>query len=416
MSKKKFIYLFFYLFFVISNNFLLASSLGYYDNHNNSDYLSYTRMNDEFNITPLMNSAIENNSKATEIFIKSGANVNQKNIAGATALHLASRNNALESAKILLKYNANIDVKDDEGWTPLMRASLAGDEEMVKILVNAGAQKWLYNNLGDTAIVHSAMSDCLECAKILLENTNRNTTSFKMQCYRALRIANKKYNEELIQLLDCGENINTKDLYREKNDYVYDEKLEEDTQTNQSINKYTEQLENKENEEMKEYKEDKEDERINKIIYNFTGRKLSRKDINEGASNVYKENKIYTLKKDNISTQSQLNNNTNKKLVLKKQYSSSKNYKLISNDNNLNTNNTKYTLDEENINYKLVNQSNNLPKTDYNSKPISKQYNYKLENNTNLKQTQINKNQTEYKLTSPKDNKTKISKYKLNSK
>ena len=213
---KEFIYYLFYLAIMINNNMLFATSLGYYDNHHNSDYLSYIRMNNEFNITPLMNSAIENNSKATEIFIKSGANVNQKNIAGVTALHLASRNNALESAKILLKYNADIDVKDDEGWTPLMRASLVGDEEMVKILVDAGAQKWLYNNAGDAAIVHSVMSDCLECAKILLEDANRNTTSFKMQCYRSLRIANKKYNEELIQLLDCEENINTEGLYEEK--------------------------------------------------------------------------------------------------------------------------------------------------------------------------------------------------------
>ena len=189
----------------ISNVF--ASSLaspGYYDiPNNNNEVLGLTNMNKEFNITSLMNSAIINDYKAAEIFINTGANVNDRNIANVTPLHLASRNAAHETAQILLRYGAIVDPKDNENWTPLMRASLAGDLEMIKILMGYGANAWNQNNYGDTPVVHAAMADCYECVKYILENAGENPypTMLNTQLQKALDIANKRYNEAMIRLL-----------------------------------------------------------------------------------------------------------------------------------------------------------------------------------------------------------------------
>ena len=197
----------------ISNVF--ASSLaspGYYDiPNNNNEVLGLTNMNKEFNITSLMNSAIINDYKAAEIFLNTGANVNDINIANVTALHLASRNGSHETAQILLRYGAIVDPIDQEGWTPLMRACLAGDLEMIKILMGYGANAWTQNNDGNTPIVLATMADCYPCVKYILENGGKAPypSLLSTQLQNALDIANKRYNEPLIKLLkDALNNLN----------------------------------------------------------------------------------------------------------------------------------------------------------------------------------------------------------------
>lgn len=194
--------------FAISN-----SSAGYFDVPAGSQYLGLSNMNKEFRITSLMNSAIINDYKAAEIFINTGANVNDKNIASVTALHLASRNEAHETAQILLRHGAIVDPRDNEQWTPLMRASLAGDLEMIKILMGYGAGAWNQNEFGDTPVVHATMADCYECVKYILENAGDYPypSLLTLQLKKALDIANKRYNEPLIKLLkDMLDNINKK--------------------------------------------------------------------------------------------------------------------------------------------------------------------------------------------------------------
>ncbi len=190
--------------FAISN-----SSAGYFDVPAESQYLGLSNMNKEFRITSLMNSAIINDYKAAEIFINTGANVNDKNIANVTALHLASRNEAHETAQILLRHGAIVDPRDNEQWTPLMRASLAGDLEMIKILMGYGAGAWNQNEFGDTPVVHATMADCYECVKYILENAGDYSSLLTSQLKKALDIANKRYNEPLIKLLkDMLDNTN----------------------------------------------------------------------------------------------------------------------------------------------------------------------------------------------------------------
>ena len=162
-------------------------------------------MSKDFGITSLMNSATANDFKATQIFIASGANVNDKNIANVTSLHLAARNNSYEVAQILIDKGASVNAKDLEGWTPLMRASLSGNPKMIKLLIQNGANIWDKNNFGETALIQAAMADCYDCGKIILENQDTNDYFIKDQIEKSKEIVTKRYNEPFMQLLSSVE-------------------------------------------------------------------------------------------------------------------------------------------------------------------------------------------------------------------
>lgn len=208
MFNKKYLFVIAFLFTL---NQAYGVEGGYFDTQNGSEYLGFANMNKEFQITSLMNSAIANDSKATKIFIASGADVNATNIGKVSALHLAARNYAYDSAQVLIENGANVNAKDLEGWTPLMRANLNGDEKIIQLLLDNGASIWVQNVYGDSALVHAAMSDCYECGKLLLENSTAPKTFIREQVSKALNITKKRYNEPFIELLtgyiSGGENL-----------------------------------------------------------------------------------------------------------------------------------------------------------------------------------------------------------------
>lgn len=149
-------------------------------------------------ISSLMNATINNDVDAVNFFSKSGGfiTVNQKNIGGATALHIATRNGNIEIAKILIENGANVNATDNEGWTPLMRATMSGNPGLVEMLLNHGADAIKTNSIGETAIVNAATSGCNECLKTLFSKYNfmehLDITSLKQQINKAIVIASNK--------------------------------------------------------------------------------------------------------------------------------------------------------------------------------------------------------------------------------
>lgn len=246
-----------------------------------SEYLELSNMNKEFQITSLMNSAIANDAKAAEIFIASGASVNQKNIAGATPLHLAARNNSYETAEILLNNGANVNEKDIDGWTPLMRASLAGNPKMMALLIKYGANLWDQNTHGETPLLHSAMADCYECGKLILDNTNKKDYLTNTQMGRSLQIVNKRYNEPFINLLKDKMNSGTVLTLNTKNEIDSAKTVQQAKTINDNA--------------------DSGD--ITQIVYIFTGRKISKSEMEKIGQNNYRQ-----LNQQPNGTNSKVNN------------------------------------------------------------------------------------------------------------
>jgi ankyrin repeat protein/mono/diheme cytochrome c family protein len=89
-------------------------------------------------ITPLMSATLYGDVAAMQALISSGADVNARNEAGATALMWAVTD--LAKTQLLVEHGAEVDVRSPDGRTPLMiAAGLRGSAPVVKLLLAKGA-------------------------------------------------------------------------------------------------------------------------------------------------------------------------------------------------------------------------------------------------------------------------------------
>ena len=168
----------------------------------------YDQKNDDVvGISALMSAVSSNDITGVKFFSKASSLINQKNLGGATALHIASREKNFEIAKILIESGASLDVTDNEGWTPLMRASLAGDKDIVNLLLTRGVRANEINSSGESAIIHAALSDCVDCLNLMFTKFNFirsvNITFLKEQLTEAFVIAKNHDNQEMQVVIEA---------------------------------------------------------------------------------------------------------------------------------------------------------------------------------------------------------------------
>lgn len=84
--------------------------------------------------------AIRGNHLTTEILLKYGAGINDRDEDEKTPLHYASFRPNLEYVRRLIEKGADVNAKDKYGRTPLHVSSLSGNLEVTKLLVESGAQ------------------------------------------------------------------------------------------------------------------------------------------------------------------------------------------------------------------------------------------------------------------------------------
>jgi len=136
------------------------------------------------------------------MLLESGADVNKKDINGATALHFASYNGSVAIVESLVKYNAEIDINPEMYGTPL---ALAVENEHIDVIeyliknkadVNLGAME---NSL--TPLHIATLNESFGIVNILLENeidVNRATLNGG---YTALHFAAKSGSLDIVQNL-----------------------------------------------------------------------------------------------------------------------------------------------------------------------------------------------------------------------
>ncbi len=102
--------------------------------------------------TLVIYAAKKNNDSSLRLLEKLGANLNVRNIAFVTPLHIAAKNGNKKIIQFLLSKKVEINPKDIEGFTPLMRAIILRNFEISKILKNSGASFDIKNKYGHNAI------------------------------------------------------------------------------------------------------------------------------------------------------------------------------------------------------------------------------------------------------------------------
>ena len=104
---------------------------------------------DKYGCTPLIIHAEKGNKDIVSYFIAHGADVDRKDPAGRTALHISGH---LSIVKILVDVGANVNVQDKYGRTPLMIHADKGNKDIVSYLVTHGADVDRKDSKGQTAL------------------------------------------------------------------------------------------------------------------------------------------------------------------------------------------------------------------------------------------------------------------------
>jgi len=126
---------------------------------------------DRFDYTPLMYAVIRGDVTAVSALIHAGAEVNQVDITGQTALHHAtlSEVNQLAIGRKLIEAGADIHVpKPLTGSTPMWTAAFRNSVGIVRCLHDAGAGLESMNSSGETPLFAAVESGATEALLLLL--------------------------------------------------------------------------------------------------------------------------------------------------------------------------------------------------------------------------------------------------------
>ncbi|GIY72668.1 transient receptor potential cation channel subfamily A member 1 homolog [Caerostris darwini] len=96
--------------------------------------------------------------------------VDEKNLSGNTALHLAVSKGHLEIVEILLKKGADVKTTFDNSSHPLHLAAISGNVDIVKCLLKHGAAVNCVNNFGETPLHKAAAYNASDVIDFLLKN------------------------------------------------------------------------------------------------------------------------------------------------------------------------------------------------------------------------------------------------------
>ncbi|XP_061590340.1 poly [ADP-ribose] polymerase tankyrase-1-like isoform X2 [Cololabis saira] len=142
--------------------------------------------------------------QVTELLLRKGANVNEKNKDFMTPLHVAAERAHNDIMEVLQKHGAKVNALDTLGQTALHRAALAGHLQTCRMLLGYGADASLVSLQGFTA----AQMGNEAVQQILSENVPVRNSDVD---YRVLEAA-KAGDLDTVKSLCTAQNVNCRDL------------------------------------------------------------------------------------------------------------------------------------------------------------------------------------------------------------
>ena len=110
----------------------------------------------EIDSTALAQAVQLDNRELVKILLDAGADVNEKNRAGMTALMYVGDDTSVETVGDLIAAGAKVDIKDDEGKNALHHAASDASSEALQALIDAGASLDAGDESGRTALMIAA--------------------------------------------------------------------------------------------------------------------------------------------------------------------------------------------------------------------------------------------------------------------
>lgn len=123
---------------------------------------------DEHGFSALWRAAYRGDEEMTQFLLNSGAEVNARsNRLGSTPLQQAAQRGDRATVRVLLAAGARLEDADGSGWTPLFAAALSGNLEVLEELLAAGANVNARSSSGWTALKEAEMRGYKEVAERL---------------------------------------------------------------------------------------------------------------------------------------------------------------------------------------------------------------------------------------------------------
>ncbi|KAK8089548.1 ankyrin [Apiospora hydei] len=143
---------------------------------------------------------VEDNEKLVELFLSRGADVNQTNHNGQTALHFVASKSNLEVARLLLdsKPPASARVRDKRGQYALHRAAAVGSVPMVNLLLKNKSPLNATDSSGYTAL-HHAVAEGHGATAVALLKAGADTDKRDSDGFLALDLAPDKEVRKYIE-------------------------------------------------------------------------------------------------------------------------------------------------------------------------------------------------------------------------
>ena len=161
-------------------------------------------------LTALHVASAENSPEIVELLLDSNVNPNVIGRHGG-ALHVAAQHGHLKIATLLVESKAILDLRDRFGWTPLLDAAYYGHVKVVENLCTGGANMNTQNSYGWTPLYCAAYNGHTKTAAYLIgEGVDVNFPM--MEGMAALHIAIENGHSEMANLLiRAGANLNSTD-------------------------------------------------------------------------------------------------------------------------------------------------------------------------------------------------------------
>jgi ankyrin repeat protein len=161
-------------------------------------------------LPPIVEAAKSGNREAIRMLLQKGANANDADGDGSTALHWAAYLNDAQAVDMLLRAGAKPNAASDLGVTALWNASQNGSDAIVKRLLDAGANPNLALLSGETPLMVAARGGYAAVAQLLIgKGANANAKGTRSQT-ALMWAAAQKHPEVMKVLLAAKPDIHAK--------------------------------------------------------------------------------------------------------------------------------------------------------------------------------------------------------------
>ena len=149
--------------------------------------------------------------------LRAGADVNERQPDGATALHWAAYREDLAAVDLLLEAGADVSVANGLGATPLWVAAVDGSAAVVERLLRAGADPNVTLPEGETPLMTAARSGSVESVSLLLSSGADPNAREPRRNQTALMWAAAQGHTAVVRaLLDAGADIDARSKVRQR--------------------------------------------------------------------------------------------------------------------------------------------------------------------------------------------------------